>query len=1089
MDFNNLPAPLPEDAVVAPSPEQQPIATGLDTAQLPPPEAEPSTLADVGQGLVHGAESAVVQAREGVRALGRQILPDSLTQDMQTTLAPHSAAPETAAGKVVADFTRFGLGLLLGKGVVKGASVGATMAQSAIGTAVVSDPHAERLADILDKHTFLSGPVTEYLSADPNDSTLEGKFKAGLEDVLTGAAVGLTFKAVKQFKAMATGMDSPLSTTKADLSSELNNMGKPSTAAPVVDEVVKAERARSAVSVPYAPLKLSDADALTFKTHLDNLIQTDTITDVAKSDMVNLTKMDSPAETLNTIAELSKIVKPRMIEAGWTEHQSQIVTKELADQIGTDPEMLLAGLTSLGKTADEIPPMLMAGRMAIQGLAADAFTLSKKNLLTGEGRDEALKAAQKLAEVLSSFKNLQTGVARSLAGMRLQVGQVDPGDLRKLMDSKSGDDLLKMLAMSEGDPSTVAKLAQAASASVGSKVLAAHNEIWINGLLSGPPTHVVNTISTAMNNLLQPLSIVAGGTIRRDWADVREGIALWKGLGTHLFDSFTMARKAFSIDNNILGGAKPVEQLPAISSINYSLDPDSVVGQAVDYLGKLIRLPSRFLGAEDEFFKQMAYRSKVSAQAAREAADMLKAGKLAVTDTDNYIADRMKSAFDQQTLAALDKEGLEYAEKGTFTQSLKSETWSGNSTFGQDLASLVNNHPVLRGTVMPFVRVPLNLMKTVVEYTPVAGQLRKQFHADIQAGGTRASEAIGKLSLGSMFWTGAAMLAADDHITGSGPVDPELKQALLATGWQPYSIRVNGTYVAYNRLDPFASFLGLAADFSNINGYLSDKQKGDYAQLATLSLVNNLASKSYLKGLIDTLSIVGSNDPHKIDRWLRQRAASYVPSMIGKLNPDPEMKEIRGVMDALMAKIPGYSMQVEAKRDFFGEKRLMPGSFPWSAFNPFPSTEDKNDPVRSEMSRLALSQAHAQFSSPSSTIGNVDLLKGRNANGQTAYDRWLELIGTVTDASGRTMHSAMKDRIASESYKNGSDGDSWYTAGSRVSMLRDVHDQFKTRALRQVKQEFPQLAEALLGDKQNRQAVKKGRETQNPIESILSLNQ
>lgn len=177
-------------------------------------------------------------------------------------------------------------------------------------------------------------------------------------------------------------------------------------------------------------------------------------------------------------------------------------------------------------------------------------------------------------------------------------------------------------------------------------------------------------------------------------------------------------------------------------------------------------------------------------------------------------------------------------------------------------------------------------------------------------------------------WTGAAMLAAEGHITGGGPVDPELKSQLMATGWQPYSVKVNGVYVSYNRLDPFASFLGLAADFSNVNGYLSDKKKGDYAQLATLSLVNNLASKSYLKGLIDTLSIVGSQDANKIDRWMRQRAASYAPSFVGRLNPDPEMKEVRSVMDAIMTKIPGYSTQVPPKRDLFGERKRMPGSYP-----------------------------------------------------------------------------------------------------------------------------------------------------------------
>ena len=41
-----------------------------------------------------------------------------------------------------------------------------------------------------------------------------------------------------------------------------------------------------------------------------------------------------------------------------------------------------------------------------------------------------------------------------------------------------------------------------------------------------------------------------------------------------------------------------------------------------------------------------------------------------------------------------------------------------------------------------------------------------------------------------------------------------------------------------------------------------------------------------------------------------------------------EMKEVRSVMDAIMTKIPGYSTQVPPKRDLFGERKLMPWSYP-----------------------------------------------------------------------------------------------------------------------------------------------------------------
>ena len=41
------------------------------------------------------------------------------------------------------------------------------------------------------------------------------------------------------------------------------------------------------------------------------------------------------------------------------------------------------------------------------------------------------------------------------------------------------------------------------------------------------------------------------------------------------------------------------------------LDWDSASGIAVNALGKFIRIPTRFLGAEDEFFRQIVYRMEL----------------------------------------------------------------------------------------------------------------------------------------------------------------------------------------------------------------------------------------------------------------------------------------------------------------------------------------------------------------------------------------------------------------------------------------------------------------------------------------------
>ena len=73
-------------------------------------------------------------------------------------------------------------------------------------------------------------------------------------------------------------------------------------------------------------------------------------------------------------------------------------------------------------------------------------------------------------------------------------------------------------------------------------------------------------------------------------------------------------------------------------------------------------------------------------------------------------------------------------------------------------------------------------------------------------------------------------------------------------------------------------------------------------------------------------------------------------------------------------------------------------------------------------------------------------------------------------------------------YQNGSDGDSSSTASSRVNMLRDIQNQFKDRAFRQVQNEFPALREALLADRQNKEDVRTGKTPRNAMEKIIELN-
>ena len=109
----------------------------------------------------------------------------------------------------------------------------------------------------------------------------------------------------------------------------------------------------------------------------------------------------------------------------------------------------------------------------------------------------------------------------------------------------------------------------------------------------------------------------------------------------------------------------------------------SVTKEVPDYLGgAIVRTPSRFLNATDEFFKQINYRGKLKAQAVREAKRL---GLTKKTDIKKYVDEYIKQGYDETGLRGVNEEALRYAEENTFTNELVG--------FTDKFADLVNSQP------------------------------------------------------------------------------------------------------------------------------------------------------------------------------------------------------------------------------------------------------------------------------------------------------------------------------------------------------------------------------------------------------------
>ena len=79
-------------------------------------------------------------------------------------------------------------------------------------------------------------------------------------------------------------------------------------------------------------------------------------------------------------------------------------------------------------------------------------------------------------------------------------------------------------------------------------------------------------------------------------------------------------------------------------------------------------------------------------------------------------------------------------------------------------------------------------------------------------GGYARDLAYARLTLGSLLCGATASLCVMGNLTGSGPKNKAQREALMATGWQPYSVRIGDKWVSYARMEPVASTLGIVAD-------------------------------------------------------------------------------------------------------------------------------------------------------------------------------------------------------------------------------------------------------------------------------------
>ena len=673
---------------------------------------------------------------------------------------------------------------------------------------------------------------------------------------------------------------------------------------------------------------------------------------------INLNKIDSPDQVKNVIDEIAAN------NDGFMEARRGVV------KFGSDGEELAALAKETGLTENDL-----INRKS--GSAFNAETAYAARVLNIESATNLTKLAKKAqgtnatAEDMFAFEealNRHVAIQEQIAAITAEAGRtlrsfketVASADvlrskaIKDYIQAKGGGEKIEEMATFISNLDTPEQIAKFTKDAVKPKFKDKLQELWINSLLSSPSTHIVNVVSNG----------IVAATRMPEYA-----VASLLGAGRKGSDKVSFTETGGRIYGSMYGFLDGIRAFK-----NALIDPSSVddpltklelqrQNSISGIKGEVIRLPGRFLTAEDQLFKSVGYRQELWGQAIRKAKSEGKGIKRAYE-----IMDDPAKNFPDIELKARDT-----ARYQTFTNPLGST--------GQKAQGIIMNHPWTR-YIAPFVRTPVNIVKYASQRTPL-GVFAKSYKEAIKKGGAEADLARARVIVGSTAMASIAMLANEGLVTGRGPADFRERNILRETGWQPYSIRVGDSYYAYNRFEPVGILFGLAADWTDIYKYTDKKfaegNKLEFDKLGSMlaaSFTENITNKTFLTGVSDFINVIFNPDRYgeaSIQRFL----ASFVPtaSYYVRKNSDPLIRDSQSVMDAFYNRIPGLSTELPARRNVFGEeRRFQEGAAPkflgniGKTFSPVAKSTITNDVVFNELVDLKITP-----STPKRTIGGVDL--------------------------------------------------------------------------------------------------------------------
>lgn len=745
---------------------RQDASSSLLSAPVEKPADTPSALTEVLVAPFRGLEGAT----RNVYGLADYVTGDALPNWDRNFLG----TSQTTAGSIVENTSQFLAGFIPVFGALgKAGAVTSVLARGAIAGAVtdfsVFDGQQERLSNLVQSHPALANPITEFLAADQSDGEIEGRLKNALEGAGVGLAVdGLVagLKGIAKARALKAAGASAEEVNKA-LVEPLGNRNK-------LDAILDANK------------KPLDNEALAAAPAAKEEIKT-----VARANyengQIDVTKYVDSSNDLKALlterqAYITNTYGTRPVEK--IEETFSRVGSVIAGFSGKSEDAILSTLRARSASLQESTTFGLAAADLMKTTAEEARKYAKlvsAGDMTNENLLKSLAAQERLGELISITSGYGTLQGRALNARRyIKAAEINSKELAaQLVEQFGGTSYLaknleKIAAASSAEG--VGKLVSN-QLTLGNRLLRAHNEYWINAILSGPKTSVVNSLGNTFTTLYLPLEGAVGSLFRGDRNAAASFLKQYVYIAESVRESTSFAFQAMRSGEGILDpvarvsdvvgdkaalSAGYITQNPALATQGLraeakasadalkSLDQTGLY-HLFNFTGEVARLPSRFLTGADEFFKQINYRSSAKTKLYFEGRTLgLEGSALAdhVTSGIDNVVTKGGEAYSEagvyrQAMREAEAKNLQGRYKQQFIDQYVEQNWNpANSalaqfgdvasfargvaqeatftrelgSFGKKVQSLVSTHPLLQ-LVVPFVRTPTNMLKFVGQRT------------------------------------------------------------------------------------------------------------------------------------------------------------------------------------------------------------------------------------------------------------------------------------------------------------------------------------------------------------------------------------